>query len=339
MFFLFQQINFKRHSYTFIDKYRQLIDLLGIDMKIGSVEFYKKLILTTLALLIIIPIILCVILAAKNYSLQNEINILKESLVTREKNLIASTSMGEFVYVSNEHTIDSIEYTIDYQKLFPDLFWDKEIEFKQDIPGSTFLTFDDGPSALTPKILRVLREKNIKATFFVVYNDSPEAEAILRDISEDGHTIGVHSSSHVYSDIYKSVEAYLEDFEKTAKWIEEVTGSKPEIFRFPGGSINSYNQHIYKRLIAELLRRGFVYYDWNVSSGDASYSYTADSILKNVLGGMPDTDKAIILMHDSANKNATLKALPEIIDQLKSSGRILLPLDRSVKPIFFGYKE
>ena len=147
------------------------------------------------------------------------------------------------------------EYSLEYQELYPDLYVERNEEMFDDVPNSVYLTFDDGPSPVTKDILKVLKEKDVKATFFVVYNDSSEAAELLREIAEEGHTIGVHSTTHIYSQIYSSVEAFLSDFEMTATWIEEVTGNKPEIFRFPGGSINIYNEGIYQTIIAEMLRR------------------------------------------------------------------------------------
>ena len=226
---------------------------------------------------------------------------------------------------------------MEYQELYPDLYVERNEEMFDDVPNSVYLTFDDGPSPVTKDILKVLKEKDVKATFFVVYNDSSEAAELLREIAEEGHTIGVHSTTHIYSQIYSSVEAFLSDFEMTATWIEEVTGNKPEIFRFPGGSINIYNEGIYQTIIAEMLRRGYLYYDWNVDSGDAARFYSKYSIYNNVVKDIDKKDKAIVLFHDSLQKKGTLQALPDIIDSLKASGKTILPLTNQVKPITFSY--
>lgn len=302
-------------------------------MKFGSVKFFKCLILTTIFLMIIIPAAISIFLAVENNRLTEELESLAYSYsIPPDEMWVASL---DETFITED---DEIEYSIEYQKLYPDLYAEKG-SYADDIKGSAYLTFDDGPSALTSKILKVLKDKNVKATFFVVYDDSKYAADLLRQIAADGHTIGVHSGSHVYKQIYASVENFLMDFEKTATWIEEATGIKPVIFRFPGGSINTYNQSIYQPLIAEMLRRGYVYYDWNVSSGDAGGFNTVHSIIGEVLNGADSNDKAIILMHDNDNKTNTLKALPEIIDRLQASGKLLLPLNNTVKPIVFGYKN
>ncbi|NLP30730.1 MAG: polysaccharide deacetylase [Clostridiales bacterium] len=302
-------------------------------MKIGSVQFYKRLILTCIALMIIVPTGLCIHFAVKNSELNREVealSLIKENIYVDEQ-WFASAKQTFFL------DENKTEYSLEYQELYPDLYVERNEEMFDDVPNSVYLTFDDGPSPVTKDILKVLKEKDVKATFFVVYNDSSEAAELLREIAEEGHTIGVHSTTHIYSQIYSSVEAFLSDFEMTATWIEEVTGNKPEIFRFPGGSINIYNEGIYQTIIAEMLRRGYLYYDWNVDSGDAARFYSKYSIYNNVVKDIDKKDKAIVLFHDSLQKKGTLQALPDIIDSLKASGKTILPLTNQVKPITFSY--
>lgn len=301
-------------------------------MKFGSVRFFKYLILCSIILMILGPTALCIFFAVENNELSKELALVAtaDSRLTLDEQWVAS--IGHKIFADEDR-----EYTLEYQKLYSDLYVERESGFKEDVAGSVYLTFDDGPSSMTPEVLKLLKEKDVKATFFVVYDDSPAAADLLQQMVAEGHTIGVHSTCHVYKQIYKSVEAYLTDFEETATWIEEVTGVRPEIFRFPGGSINTYNQNIYQPLIAEMLRRGYIFYDWNVSSGDVSESSSARTVLNDVLCGTAMKDKAIVLMHDAAKGKDTLHALPEIINQLKASGRVLLPLDNTVKPITFSY--
>lgn len=310
-------------------------------MKIGSVQFYKRLILTLLALFIVIPTGFSIYFAVQTYQLSKELDVFQtpDSRLMTEENWVAST--GAFPYDGPEQRAIMMgeEASLDYQNQYPGLYVDRKSSFDADIKNSVYLTFDDGPSALTPKILDELKKQDVKATFFVVYDDSPEAANLLKQIAEAGHTIGVHSTSHIYPLIYSSVDAFLKDFEKTSAWIESVTGIKPNLFRFPGGSINAYNYSTYEPIIAEMIRRGYVYYDWNVSSGDASGSYTSRTVVEGVVNGVKGKDKAIVLMHDKEGKKATLQALPMVIDQLKSSGYTLLPLNHDVKPVIFGYQE
>lgn len=226
-----------------------------------------------------------------------------------------------------------------YQTLFPDLYVENDFQFVTTEEKVCYLTFDDGPNAdNTASVLDTLKKYNIKATFFVVYQDNDTANALYKRIVDEGHTIAVHTASHDYTEIYSSIEAYLTDFEKMSSHIEAVTGVKPEIFRFPGGSVNSYNITFYREIIAEMLRRGYVYYDWNVSSGDAASGYvSSQKIVSNVLSGSQSQDDAIVLMHDGPGHGATAAALPEIIEGLQNQGYTFAGLDNTVTPWCFGY--
>lgn len=228
--------------------------------------------------------------------------------------------------------------SFDYQKAYPDLYVENDFNFIKSEDNVIYLTFDDGPNVdNTPRVLDTLKQYDVKATFFVTYKEGQEAESLYKRIVEEGHTIAVHTASHNYNVIYSSIDAYLEDFQKVSSKIESVTGVKPEIFRFPGGSINSYNIELYQELIAEMLRRGYVYYDWHVSSGDASVrSPSAEKITNNVLNGATSKE-AIVLMHDGPGHSATADALPGIIEGLKSKGYRFAALNNSVTPSCFGY--
>lgn len=155
---------------------------------------------------------------------------------------------------------------------------------------------------------------------------------------DEGHTLGIHTYTHQYNTIYSSVDAYLADFNELYEKVYSLTGVRPTIFRFPGGSINTYNQHMYVELIAEMLRRGFVYYDWNISSGDAGVTYSSSAIENAVLSGIGSKSKSIVLMHDSSTKQATVGALQNIIDALKDTHEFRA-LDNTVQPSVFTYKD
>ena len=121
--------------------------------------------------------------------------------------------------------------------------------------------------------------------------------------------------------------------------VYEITGVKPDIFRFPGGSINVYNQNIYVELIAEMLRRGFVPFDWNISSRDAATVklLPAETIVNNVVSEAKNQPYGIVLMHDSAVKTTTAKAVGPMIDQLREQGYELKALTPETKSMLFAY--
>lgn len=228
--------------------------------------------------------------------------------------------------------------TLAYQDLYPEMRVEAAPSFAQQPEKTAYLTFDDGPSANTGRILDALRESGQKATFFVVGKNIPGHEDMLRRMVSEGHTIGVHTDSHDYRKIYASVEAFLEDFHRTYTAVYEACGVRPEIFRFPGGSVNSYNRAIYQPLIAEMLRRGFVYYDWSVSGEDATgKDYTPEQLAALVMEGAEGFAHPLILLHDAGDKGNTAAAVPRILQGLAAEGYTCAPLTNAVEPVFFGY--
>ena len=229
----------------------------------------------------------------------------------------------------------------EYTKLYPDLYAESYPEgFKED-NGTIYLTFDDGPSKNTMDIINILDRYDIKATFFFNGGTDETTMERMKAVADAGHSIGIHSISHDYEKVYESVESYLEDFNATYNCIYEATGVKPQIFRFPGGSINNYNRFVYMQIIAEMTRRGFIYYDWNVSGEDAVHGADWTSIYNNVMTGIRNNsaDRAIVLLHDSNDKYATVTVLEDVIDALLREGYSFGQIDKSVKPVTFSYTD
>lgn len=193
-----------------------------------------------------------------------------------------------------------------------------------------YLTFDDGPSENTAKILDILKEKNVKATFFVIGQEDDESKALYQRIVAEGHTLGMHSFSHKYNVIYESLESFSEDVAHLQSYLAEVTGVTPEIMRFPGGSSNQVSNTDMTEFIRFLNEKGITYYDWNVASGDAtSQAYTPDELVQNVMNDVGRYKTSIVLMHDSSTKSSTVEALVPMIEQLQASGAELLPIDEN----------
>lgn len=195
-----------------------------------------------------------------------------------------------------------------------------------------YLTFDDGPSSNTLKILDILDKYNVKATFFVIYHKGQEDA--YRAIVERGHTLALHSYTHTYSEIYKSKTAFFDDLDKLSNYVSNITGITPLIMRFPGGSSNTvskkYCKGIMSELTGEVQKRGYSYYDWNVDSGDAdAVTVDKDKIVANIKNNLGNRSNACILMHDASAKTTTVEALPEIIEYLQSRGYSILPITGS----------
>lgn len=184
-----------------------------------------------------------------------------------------------------------------------------------------YLTFDDGPSGNTNRILDILADYDVKATFFVVGKEEEEYQALYKRIVEEGHTLAMHSYSHKYNEIYQSVESYSADLSKLQEFLYTTTGVWCRYCRFPGGSSNTVSRVDMHELIAYLDEQDMSYFDWNISSGDAASSYISkEDIIRNCTVKLREYDEAIILMHDASDKNSTVKALPELIEAIQSMG-------------------
>ncbi len=192
-----------------------------------------------------------------------------------------------------------------------------------------YLTFDDGPSIYTGQILDILAANGVKASFFVIGRDEEYYEYYKR-IVDEGHTIGMHSYSHVYQDFYKSEKAFGDELEKLNDLIYEVTGTKSRIFRFPGGSSNSVAPLPIQNYIAYLNEHNINYYDWNALSGDAVTTGLApDQLVDNIMHDVEKNQDSVVLMHDLQTTHNTVESLQLLIDTLKSEGYEILPIDEN----------
>lgn len=187
-----------------------------------------------------------------------------------------------------------------------------------------YLTFDDGPSKNnTPEILDILNKNNVKASFFLIGKKAELNKDIVKNLYSSGMCIFPHSYSHEYEKIYKSKEAYIEDFSACNAVISNITGEKSYDFvRLPGGSYNKVSKDMVMNDIRQYLKSNNVkYIDWNVSSADATpYKVSSDTIRDNVISQCKYWDVSVVLMHDSEGKKSTVEALPEIIKYLKEDG-------------------
>ena len=180
-----------------------------------------------------------------------------------------------------------------------------------------YLTFDDGPSGYTGELLDVLKKYNVKATFFVTGNGS---DAAIKREYDEGHTVALHTYSHNYGQVYASMDAYFTDLNKINDRVERITGHRSTIVRFPGGSSNTVSRStrcIMTALAYELENRGYVYYDWNVSSGDAGGTTDTNQVYSNVVRGLGN-GRYVVLQHDS--KGYSVRAVESIIQYGLSHG-------------------
>ena len=197
------------------------------------------------------------------------------------------------------------------------------------------LSFDDGPSSCTDKILDILAEKEVPATFFVIGPEGELTDERILRILKEGHEIGLHSFCHDYGKIYSSADSFLCDLNEEQSWISSVTGKKCSVFRFPGGSANSHaDKGTIKAIKKEMSRRGFVWFDWNADGEDSIHKYiSAEEIAANVFRCAKDKNEVVVLLHDAAGHSATVEALPIIIDGFIEQGYSFRLLSEMEKPM------
>lgn len=306
------------------------------------VQFLKKLIIISLVTSILLPIVLCVVLFAKVSDLEKQLERLESALMDEQEVWAqidmpvygAENGSSELADTGQDLTVGVDEEASDgLKEVSAELTEEQLLELSPDV-RKVYLTFDDGPSSNTDDILDILAEYDVKATFFVVGRESEWAEEMYMRIVEEGHTLGLHSYSHVYEDIYASKDAYAADLFKLQDYVYTLTGVKSTYVRFPGGSSNRVSRTDMQDLIKYLDEEGMVYYDWNISSKDAEGQLSAAQIVENALDGIEKSDTIIILFHDAASKHSTVEALPILIEEIQAmENTVLLPISDYTVPI------
>ncbi len=198
-----------------------------------------------------------------------------------------------------------------------------------------YLTFDDGPSKNSEQILDILAKYDAKATFFLIGSEiREENREILERIEEDGHAIGLHSNVHRFEKLYAGVDVCVQDFEEQYELLKDEYGIDTKIFRFPGGSACSYMNGLRQSYIEAMREKGFVGFDWHVSGEDSYGNPTEWSIQKNIFEHIDGYESPIILLHDINTGDATVDALPGILEQLKERGYTFETLDGAAEYIY-----
>ena len=232
------------------------------------------------------------------------------------------------------------ETALAYQKLYPEMVVQRPEALDEIDTRAIYLTFEGGPSENTEDILNYLKNAGQKATFFITGENISGNEAIIKRMTDEGHTVGVCSFSTDYKTIYESVDAFLADFNKAYTAIYDACGVYPSVCRFPCGSINEYNSNIYRQLIAEMTRRGFVFFDWNVNSDDNGDNQEDwEAIVQDVSNDIKDYDQAIVLMHDSEDNSSTARAVKYMLNYLGKNGYYFENIKSTTVPVTFDYYE
>lgn len=286
--------------------------------QISRVQRTRRLITVFLSIFIIFTIAALICLAVSVYSLNSKLDKLDQTI----RYLSTHSAQGK----------NSLSY--DYDLKQNSYKTDKENLADESDIRKVYLTFDDGPSSNTGKILDILDDYNVKATFFVNGRTDKHSIKMYKRIVNEGHTIGMHSYTHRYNQVYASREAFEKDFFRIRKLIYDTTGVKSVYYRFPGGSSNKVSNTNISDLISFLDKEKVTYFDWNVMSGDAvSNELKSSQIIENVMSDVVKYKTSVVLMHDAANKNSTVAALPALIQKLQKEGDLLLPIDKDTRLI------
>lgn len=277
------------------------------------VKRIKKIIVGTAIVLLLLPTIMCLFLLVKVHSLEKQIETItkvSDSGVVKAQEKEVKTTKAPKKASTAEPTIKPTDDTT---------------------TKKVYLTFDDGPGSQTGKILDILKKNHVKATFFVTGKEDASSKKIYQRIVKEGHTLAMHSYSHIQDVIYDSKEAFEKDLKQINRCLYEATGVYTKFYRFPGGSSTQNTSLPIQNFIDVLKKNHYLYLDWNVISPDINNANaTKEQVVTGVMQGVDAYDTAVVLMYDVADKPMTVKALPSIIKQIKAKNYELLPVDESM---------
>ena len=292
----------------------------------------KKTVMSIIGIWLILSMGICTCLFVKVHALEEKLDYLLDNFTVRGQ---LEEESKQTIPHAEESAYFDLEGVAEEDLSEEDYYVAQAVNQKENLAGpedthKVYLTFDDGPSSNTVQILDILKEYDVKATFFVIGQESEEAKALYKRIVDEGHTLAMHSYSHKYNALYSSLESFKEDFSRIQNYLYEVTGQECLFYRFPGGSSNHVSKTDMTQFIYYLNEQGITYFDWNVSSGDAtSQAYTPKELVENVMTDVVKYKTSIVLMHDAQAKVSTVKALGTMIEALQNMGAEILPIDEN----------
>lgn len=308
------------------------------------VKRMKQIIIAAILLLFIIPMGCCFFMLIKVNRLEKQVELLVEMhdkeyqayLEEKEGKEDGEKESSQIIYaaeIEDEAVMAEVseepEESKESEELTPEELLEQSTEKKK-----VYLTFDDGPSQYSDELLDILKKYDVKATFFVIGRTDEKSKKIYKRIVEEGHTLAMHSYTHKYDQIYKSLDSFKKDVEKLSEFLYKTTGVRPKYYRFPGGSSNQVSKVSIKKCISYLNQKGITYYDWNVVNGDATgKNYTAKQMVANVMEGVYKNNNSTVLMHDTVSRDTTVKSLPTLIKRLKKEGYVILPISDYTSPV------
>lgn len=304
----------------------------------------KKIIVGTMLTMILLPVTGCLILGVKVHRMKKSLEKMSAQITGLEQALRESMDAAD--RAESLLAINGEIWRGSETEQQTDI-----VQAPEDVSGNdagkeelreVYLTFDDGPSVYTNELLDILAEYDVKATFFVTGKGKEGYGDVYRRIVEEGHTLGMHSYSHEYENVYASLSAFQQDLETLRDFLYEETGTVSNFYRFPGGSSNHVSHTDMQEMITYLDAMDIVYFDWNISSGDAAgRGVSSGQIVERVMAQLPPHQVAVVLMHDAADKYSTVEALPTLIERIQAydENTVLLPITKDTMPIQHVQKE
>lgn len=305
------------------------------------VQRIKTMIISAVVTAILIPIVLCIVLMVRINKIEDKLEAISEAQGQEYEDYLDNSEnkqSSSIVYAAEKEEDGQMEDSLDGDEA---VFSEQSVKNPEDelsevekLDKNTdskkvYLTFDDGPGKYTDQLLDVLAENDVKATFFVIGRTDEHSLEMYKRIVKEGHTLAMHSYSHQYSKIYASVKAFSKDMNKLSDLLYETTGVRPTMYRFPGGSSNTVSKIPMTKFIKYLNKNNITYYDWNVINGDATGKVlTSSQLIENVMDGVKKCNSSMVLMHDTAAKDTTIKSIPTLIKKLKKQGYTILPITK-----------
>ncbi len=312
----------------------------------------KNGIVWTIAMWMLFSLVAIIILSVQVFRLSESISKLENESVVENTSEVDESGKNdssnkdsqteENSSISENETSSETESEAETEDIFANIVTGIDTEDNFAAEGDVhyvYLTFNSVPGDNTENILDVLAQYQVKATFFVVGSEDDADNGIYQRIVNEGHTIGMHSYSNQYSQIYSSVDDFKADYLKISDFLYELTGTRSGYYRFPGGSGNQISNVNMAAFVHVLNQEKITYFDWNVSAGDASSNYTKEDVLNNVVTGVSKYKTSVVLLHDGDNKSTTVEALGTLIEQLQSQGVVILPIDENTNVIQYIHAD
>lgn len=276
------------------------LDLIEVKPRLNV----KKVVIITIVLILIISLIsTAIFFGVRQYN--KNLSIIERDILAKNR------PAHELFYSDNAKQNKIVErvshiYNSDYKRVF--------------------LTFDDGPSkSVTIPILDILKQNNVKATFFVLGSNAERYPEIVKRAYQEGHYIANHSFTHVYSNIYSSPQAVLDEYNRTETAIKNAIGDQTynsRVFRFPGGTSGGKYANIKAEAVNLLNQNNVAHLDWNALTADAAGLDNVNDMMNYVETTMGNKNSVVILMHDIGTKKSTYELLPQLIQVLREKGYV-----------------